>query len=201
MKTPPEANAKPENTITQHLVQPDQPEILTKEFMLCLSKEIETTMTNIMAFRTKVGFGMFVGPFLLLGSFIVGAKGQPVSFNLNWYGKGALIVDFVCFLGIAYIASQIEAQALEQCNTWRRIIGRLHKEPSMKVDSAELESNLRWGRRRWNGPKAGYLVGYSLLFFSVLAAVFIIKNAGTVQALNPAGTGATFRIEQVPPSQ
>jgi hypothetical protein len=172
MKPPPQPDAKRENSTAPDLAPPNQSEILTKELMLCLSKEIETTATIMMAFRTKVGFGMFVGPFLLLGSFIVGAKGQPVSFNLNWYGWAALGVDIICFLGIAYIASQIEAQALRQCNRWRRLIGELRRNPSMQIDSTQLELNLRW--RRWNGAEAGYLVGYFLLFLSVAAAVVII---------------------------
>ena len=142
METTPQSHAKPENTTAQDLAQPNQSEILAKELMLCLSKEIETTTTNMMAFRTKVGFGMFVGPFLLLGSFIVGAKGQPVSFNLNRFVLGALVVDVVCFLGIAYIAAQIEAQALKQCNKWRGLIGSLRTNPSVEIDSSQLELNL-----------------------------------------------------------
>jgi len=172
METTPQPHAKPENTTAQDLAQPNHSEILAKELMLCLSKEIETTITNMMAFRTKVGFGMFVGPFLLLGSFIVAAKGQPVSFNFNRYVLGALVVDVVCFLGIAYIASQIEVQALEQCNKWRGIIGSLRRNPSVEIDSSQLKLKLKW--RRWNGPEAAYLVGYFLLFLSVAAAVVLI---------------------------
>ena len=172
METTPQSHAKPENTTAQDLAQPNQSEILAKELMLCLSKEIETTTTNMMAFRTKVGFGMFVGPFLLLGSFIVGAKGQPVSFNLNRYVLGALIVDVVCFLGIAYIAAQIEAQALKQCNKWRGLIGSLRRNPSVEIDSSQLELELVW--HGLDGAEAAYLVGYFLLFLSVAAAVILI---------------------------
>jgi hypothetical protein len=193
METPPQSNAKAQSPTAQDLAEPNQAESLTKELILYLSKEIETTMTVMMAFRTRVGFGMFIGPFLLLGSFIVGAKGQPVSFNLTWSGGVALLVDAVCFLGIAYIAARIEAQALKQCNKWRELIWELRKDPSFQPKEKE-----------WKLPvqaRAGYLAGYFLLFISVVAAVFIIKNAGTVEAPKSVETGATFRIEQVSPGQ
>ncbi len=149
------------------------PEDLTEKIVAHLSKEIETTSNNMMVFRTRIGFGLLVGPFLLLGSLVVGAKGQPISFNLRWYEwLPALVVILFCYLGIAYIASQIEAQAWEQCNRWRNLMGRLYKNPSAKMAEKDMESNQ-------HRSKAGYMVGYSFLFFAVLAAVFIVKNAGT----------------------
>lgn len=116
METTPTPDAEPDKAAPQGSVEPPQNESLAKELLLCLSKEIETTSNNIMLFRTRIGFGLLVGPFLLLGSLIVGAKGQPVSFNLGKLGWTALGVDIICFVGIAYIASEIETQALEQCN-------------------------------------------------------------------------------------
>jgi uncharacterized membrane protein len=85
-----------------------RPESLTKDVVQHLSKEIETITNNMMAFRTRIGFGLLVGPFLLLGSLIVAAKGQPIATNLKWYGWPALLVVIVCYLGIAYIASKLK---------------------------------------------------------------------------------------------
>jgi hypothetical protein len=53
------------------IVPPTPPsplEALTKDVIQHLSKEIETTTNSMMAFRTRIGFGLLVGPFLLLGS-------------------------------------------------------------------------------------------------------------------------------------
>jgi hypothetical protein len=178
------------------------PESLTKDLVQHLSKEIETTTHNIMVFRTRIGFGLLVGPFLLLGSLIVGAKGQPVTTNLKsaW---PALVVIIVCYLSIAYIASEIEAQAWEQCNKWREIIGDLCRNPPNQIDYTKLKSKPLWQvwilKREWPGVTIGYLVGYLLLFVAVIAAVFIV-NAGTQAPANCSGCGATFRIEQVTPT-
>lgn len=179
------------------------PESLTKDVVQHLSKEIETTTNNMMAFRTRIGFGLLVGPFLLLGSLIVAAKGQPMATNLKWYAWPALLVVIVCYLGIAYIASKIEAQAWAQCDKWRKLIGELCKTPSRELDETILESKPFWRvwvlHREWNGIKTGYMVGYLLLFVAVIAAVFIV-NAGTAEPANHSGSGATFRIEQVTPT-
>lgn len=165
-------------------------ENLTKEVLLHLSKEIETASNNMMAFRTRIGFGLLVGPFLLLGSLLVGAKGQPITFNLAWYGKLAFPVMIICYLGIAYIGSEIEAQAWEQNNRWRKLIARLHANPTVRIKERQMVS-------RRHKSRAGYLVGYSLLFISVLAAVCIVKNAGTAELQNPSGTGYVLRVESV----
>ena len=169
------------------------PENLTKEVMLCLSKEMETATNNMMVFRTRIGFGLLVGPFLLLGSFVVGAKGQPISFNLRWYGWVALVIVAICFLGIAVIAARIEVQAWEQCNRWRELIVALRRDPSLEIKKPDLELP--------NDITRGYLVGYLLLFLSVIAAVIIIKNVGTTEPSIPSRTGVTSRLEQVFPLQ
>ncbi len=184
------------------------PESLTRDVVQHLSKEIETTTNGMMTFRTRIGFGLLVGPFLLLGSLIVGAKGQPVAIHLRWYGWLALPIVVLCYLGIAYIASEIEAQAWEQCDRWREMIGDLCKTPSIEIDYTKLRSKVLWRaktlrripilQRDWNGVTTGYLVGYLLLFVTVIAAVFIVNAAAPENHTN--SEPPTFRIELVTPT-
>src|SRR5438270_13292631 len=91
------------------------PENLTKELVQYLSKEIETTSHNIIAFRTKIGFALLVGPFLLLGSLVVSAKGQPIAFNLGRLGWFAVVLIALCYFGIAFVGSEIESGAANFC--------------------------------------------------------------------------------------
>ena len=188
----------PDQSTPQVSTAPVQPENLTRELMVSLSKEIETTMTSIIAFRTRIGFGMFVGPFLFLGSFIVGAKGQPVSigqsvsFNLSLAGKIATGVVFACFLTTGFLAAKIEEHAFDQCNAWRKLILRLRNDPSAPIAESELHVKAK--------PYWGYLGSFALVFVSIVAAIFIIKDAGTVESPKPAGA-PTSRIEQVSPSR
>jgi len=203
-----------------------EPETLTKDLVQHLSKEIETTSNNIMAFRTRIGFSLCIGPFLLLGSLIVGAKGQSVASNFRWYGWPALAVVVICYVGIAYITSEIELQALQQCENWRNIIGEICKNKAMiDLDAIKLSPTLDWrgftirGRKwrsftirertwkpDWFGVNVAYRVGYLLLFVAVFAAVFVVR-AGSSEPANYASSvatmrieGATIRIEQITPS-
>lgn len=193
-------------------IDPRRPETFTKDLVQHLSKEIETTTNNMMAFRTRIGFSLCIGPFLLLGSLIVGTKGQPVT-RLNWYYIAPALVGIViCYLGIAYITSQIELQALEQCNKWRRLIRDISKTPSMKINDRRLEPHLGWrvrirGRvvnvrfrgRVVNGVTVAYLVGYFLLFLAVIVAAVII-SAGTQETKTYSDNGVNVRIEEVTPT-
>ncbi len=188
MKNPP-PNATPQASTKSDSTAQTQPDNLTKEFIMSLSKEIETTMNGIINFRTRVGFGMFVGPFVLLGSFIVGAKGQPVSLDLARVGWVAPLVVIVCFLLIGLVAAHIEAQAYEQCNRWRQLIWRLSRDPSIDVDE---DKDLRVRAR----PYAGYSLCFLLLFVGVVAAVVIIKNAVSVEPAKLVGPATTSRSEQ-----
>ena len=67
--------------------------------------------------------------------------------------------------------------------------------PTYQFGEPITEKEIKTSRHR---SKAGYLAGYFLLFLSVLAAVVIVKNAGTPELQNPPGTGQLFRIEAVP---
>jgi hypothetical protein len=177
------------------------PEDLTKDVIQHLSKEIETTTNNMMAFRTRIGFGMFIGPFLLLSSFIVAVKGQHVSFTLSRWKVGvlvlAVVVDVICFVGIAYIASRIEAQSLKQCNRWRLLIAELLKSPTKNINWSLLNTEEKWKGK--DGAWMAYVVGYFLLFVAVSAAVVIVV-LGTPTSQNHPSSEATFRIEQVTPT-
>jgi hypothetical protein len=185
------SKAAPEQSTQQIPTGPDPD--LTKELMVFLSKEIETTMTSLMAFRTRIGFGMFVGPFVLLSSFIVGAKGQPVSFNLTTWGWVAVVVDLACFLLIGIVAANIELQAFGQCNRWRSMMLRLRDDPSAKIADKELQV-IPWAY-------LGYLCSFLLLFVSVAATVVILKNAKPVEASKSTGAAPVYRIEQVSPAE
>lgn len=183
---------------------PPPPETLTKDLIQHLSKEIETTSSNMMAFRTRIGFSLCIGPFLLLGSLMVAAKGQPVTRLSVGYLVLAVLVIAFCYLVIAYITSEIELQALEQCNNWRNLIQQICQSPSRVIGEKELEQKLKWRfktlGREWgpvcNGVKTAYFVGYFLLFVAVVAAAIIV-SAGTPEPRNGPDNGVNVRIEEV----
>jgi hypothetical protein len=159
------------------------PENLTKDLIQHLSKEIETTSHNIMLFRTKIGFALLIGPFLVLGSLVVSAKGQPIVFNLRGWGWLAVAVIALCYFGIAFIGAEIEAGNANQSNRYRDLIVALRNDPSLEIKQGQLKATQRM--------RAGYMGAYCLLFLSVVATVFIVKNIGTPEPSTRSTSGAT----------
>src|SRR5438874_12042666 len=84
---------------------------LTNGIVEYLSKEIETTTNNLMTFRTKISFAVLIGPFLVLGSFLVAAKGIPISLEPGRMGWLAIGFEGLCFLALAYVCARIEGDA------------------------------------------------------------------------------------------
>lgn len=69
---------------------------LSKEVIQYLSKEIETVTNNMMVFRTKIAFAVLVGPFLILVSFVVSARGYRIWLSPDWVAKVAIAIDAFC---------------------------------------------------------------------------------------------------------
>ena len=113
---------------------------LSKEVIEYLSKEIETTTTNMMVYRTKIAFVFFLGPFIILIAVVT--KGLTFSLRLDSIAIAAIFVNFLCFLTLAYINARVERQAWLQCNNWRRVIARLHKNPSIRITNDDLFDKL-----------------------------------------------------------
>jgi hypothetical protein len=136
----------------------------SKEVIQYLSKEIETTTNNMMAFRTKVSFTLLFGPFVILG--VIASKGLVISLQMDWVAWIAVGGDAICFLALAFIYSIIEQHAWDKCNDWRLLIADLHKNPALALEPTKLELKYR--------ARILYILIYSLLFLSFLAATIIL---------------------------
>lgn len=92
-----------------------------------LSKEIETHTNGLTDFRAKTSFTLLVGPFILLGSFLVLAKTINVRLPVlgNWINIGLLVSLGLCFMAIGVACSRIEKHIFTQNNVWRGEIKRL----------------------------------------------------------------------------
>lgn len=176
----------------------NQPMDLSKEVIQYLSKEIETTSNSIMTFRTKIAFAVLVGPFLVLGSFLVAARSIPVSFQPGALGKLAIAFEGLCFLTIAYVCARIEGDGWRQCAEWRRLIAALHKNPAFQIDNENLwtikptdsvnNNNALTRLRLWLRKKkliCAYLIAYFIMFASLVAGVFIISRVEVLKSDPP----------------
>jgi hypothetical protein len=133
-----------------------------------ISKEIEAQTNNMMAFRTRAILPVFLGPFILLSSVVITAKGIPLAITFDRLTVGAFIGLAVSYLVLGLSAAGIEWQMWEQCNTWRDLIVKL------VCDSGTTEAEVR--RALTFKPKLfrGYLAMYSAMFLAFVCAIIIV---------------------------
>lgn len=86
-----------------------------------LTKEIEVTINNMMGFRTKSAFIVWIGPYVLLSSVIIATDGD-FSLTMNCAMKLALITASVSYLILGIIAGLIERGFWRRCNILRQCI-------------------------------------------------------------------------------
>ncbi|HEY0546705.1 MAG TPA: hypothetical protein VGC91_15105 [Pyrinomonadaceae bacterium] len=136
-----------------------------------LSKEIETQTNNLMTFRERINFAVFIGPFVLLGTTLYG-KGIP---HINWGGLsvGVIICLALSFLGIllSYLTmgiacSLIEVHIWRQCNLWRHLIAEISQGTTIGVRPDQLEFQERL--------KRGYLWVYSAMIVAFGCAILLV---------------------------
>jgi hypothetical protein len=130
---------KTEAVEIQTLTAPAAP-VKTNDAMIAhLSKEIETMSNNIMNSRNRISFSLWVGPFLVLASVIVGSEKGGFGLQnpgvLAWLILG--IAAFLFFWLIAFIIGRIEQGAWKQCNEWRKCIIKLQMDQELKEDEYE----------------------------------------------------------------
>jgi hypothetical protein len=109
-----------------------------------LSKEIETQSNNLMAFRERINFAVFVGPFVLLGATLYG-KGLP---HVHWSGftrrawiglvLSSLFV-ILSYLTLGSVCCLIEIHIWNQCNKWRKRIAEISSGLTRGFTPEELE--------------------------------------------------------------
>lgn len=183
--TPPNTAEKPPATMT------DNAEI-RKQLIEHLSGEINNNDAFIHALRTKLAFTVLLGPFLVLGSYVIGTNPSDLNFcpgTLEYYG-GLLAVIYV-ILGI--YAALMEKIIQNRSNQLRRLILRATENESGKIkweDRANkversLGKTLKWfGFRRLPkeaqlrapaNPAVAYVIGYLLVFAAFALVVKFLE--------------------------
>lgn len=145
-----------------------------------LSKEIETQTNNLMAFRERINFAVFIGPFVLLGATLYG-KGLPnVSWGAvserAWVGISLGLVGLILsYLTMGIACSLIEVHIWKQCNKWRERIAEISRGHDSGFTLEQLQFNHR--------IKRGYLWVYLAMvvaFVSAIALVLILQSYSVV---------------------
>jgi hypothetical protein len=133
-----------------------------------LSDEIKTHTRNMMLFRARINFAVFVGPFVLLGSLMVGAKGVPRSISMDWLTILAVIILAMSYILMASMCAAIERQMWRRCNIWRRVITKIILKRSDEITDDELLFPER--------VRTGYAMVYIAMIVAFVCAARIVSR-------------------------
>lgn len=133
------------------------PEGVRCEVIKHISAEITTHAEFLNTLRSRMGFTVLVGPFLVLGSVLIGTKSLPTS--LAWppthmWQWALLALAFTCYLGLGWYGGRIDKNVTKICNGWRSTLLPLASGQSV-LQQQSLEFPLR-------DIVGAYLLGYAL---------------------------------------
>lgn len=163
---------KTESASAQPQTEVQNTQDLSKVVIEYLSNEIQTTTTNMMVYRSKIAFAVFLGPFLLLVAVVANANNLKVSFDTNKATVIGLGVGWcACFLILAYMNARIEQQAWRQCNRWREAIAEIHNAPLATIQPTAFRDDLYKKERR---TRQIYVIAYLVLLISFILSILIL---------------------------
>jgi hypothetical protein len=141
-----------------------------------LTKEIEVQNNNMMTFRTRANLPVFLGPFILLGSVVIGQKQTPQGLSIDALTIGAIIGLAASYLAMGVAAARIEISMAEQCNRWRDLIAKI------VTDDSTIAENIKHEIKYTPVGYRGYLAVYFSMFVGFICVLIIVLRlsfAGT----------------------
>ncbi len=142
-----------------------------KELLDHLSKEILSQSDHIMAFRTKVSFIVWLGPFIVVGAILVATKQVPTSFNPGHLGWACIILAAAFYFVLEEVLASIEIHMWDQGNKWRTLVVQINAGLSKPPSAEELEFKHDLNR------------GYRWVA-SVILMIFILLSIGAWQVIH-----------------
>jgi len=144
------------------------------ELIKALSNEITKSSDRVVAFRNRVAFLTWVGPILILGSAVVATKGNlPLRMINPWRVVLAGGVFSCCYMGLGWIAAQIEKQVWKQINRVRVILIRVSNDPNYRLNEVEYCDSI--GKRLTEA----YMFACSCVIVSAICMCVMVFNVGT----------------------
>ena len=98
---------------------------LEKELLEHQSREIETHTNDVTLLRSRASLSVILGPFVVLGSLVIGMRGSPVRLTFDATALVLGVLACASFLALGYLSARIEVHTWDQCNRWREMISRL----------------------------------------------------------------------------
>lgn len=110
-----------------------------------LSDDIINRYNNTIVFRTRIAFVIWIGPFIILSSFIVATKGNFTLDFKDWVVWVCIFIFVTCYLILGRFACGIEQGAWDRCDKYRELIFKIGKQDNLNdITPADYKDNLTW---------------------------------------------------------
>lgn len=133
-----------------------------------LTKEIEVQNNNMMTFRTRANLPVFLGPFIVLGSIVIGQRQTPQALRIDAYTIVAIVGLAASYLGMGLAAAHIELSMAKQCNKWRDLITKI------VTDDTTITEKIKCELRYTPVGYRGYMAVYFAMFVGFICVLTII---------------------------
>ena len=130
-----------------------------------LSSEITTQSGYLMTFRSRIAFTILIGPFVLLGSFMIAVEDGFKPQELKLGSIIAIAIACVCYVGIGGVGGFVDWQVTHQCNEWRRQISSIRRGTADTLDMT-FEHTLIWV----------YIGSAVIVLFAFLSIVYLLSH-------------------------
>jgi hypothetical protein len=137
------------------------------ELIKHISAEITAQAGFLHILRARMAFTVLIGPFFLLGSFVIASAKVAVAWPHEAWGWTSLVSGFLllvaCYFGLGEYGSRLDRYGTNQCDFWR-------KEMLAVVNDKPLtEINLVFPQKH----RPAYLWGFVLVFGAFLGLTLV----------------------------
>lgn len=163
----------------------DGKQTLREEVIKHISSEIIAEATYLASIRTRVGFTVLTGPFIIVGSVLVAFKGP---FEFSGWNKPMIfwcVAAFVSYMGAAGYFAMLDHHSTQQCNSWREAILKLSQGEELK--KKELKAGIFRKRKEVSGlhfehyAQFAYPLGFLIICCAFASIIGIILQLRPVQ--------------------
>ncbi len=132
-----------------------------------LSRDIAMHTNYLMMFRSRMAFAILIGPFVLLGSFLIATKGTIPKNHIGVDAIVAIVTACICYLTLGIYGARLDRHVTRQCDIWHRQIDSLRKEEEDYTEDIGFEHHKTY---------RAYLSGLGLVLLAFLSNVYLLKT-------------------------
>lgn len=123
-------------------------------------------MANLMTFRTRIGFSVLLGPFIVMGSVLIATEGRLVRPTLDWYFGTAVCAAAMAYFGLGVYGAMLDKQMTRQCDRWRKAIIAISQDTEPSLDLMLFRHH----------NQAAYFIGFMLHLIAFLSLAYCISQ-------------------------